>query len=137
MKKTFKRLLACVAVVMMVFAFCTTAFANTPKQYSGSCNNNFFTSTSDYDTTCKVGRDNNDAASYNSISSTDYTSRAYKNGQTNSSYAAMPVLKMSHNVTKYGDITNRPDNHQYWFKFSNSHSGYKLTVEGWWRVLIL
>ena len=41
MKKTLKRLIACVAVFMMVFALCTTAFAGTTGFYNGSCTNKF------------------------------------------------------------------------------------------------
>ena len=41
MKKTLKRLIACVAVVLTVFALCTTAFAGTTGYYNGSCTNQF------------------------------------------------------------------------------------------------
>ena len=41
MKKTMKRLLACVVVVMMVFAVSTSAFAYSSGPYTGSCLNSF------------------------------------------------------------------------------------------------
>ena len=123
MKKTLKRLIACIAVVMMVFAMSTTAFAYSSGPYSGSCTNAFTCSQTwnkIYDT---ILENDNTYAKLYSTSGTEcaYTSRFAVGSNTKD------VLTSSRNTVKWtnsyqGKCTLRIVNEYY--------SGTRLYVAG-------
>lgn len=125
------KLLICVVALVLVFGVCTTAMATSRNKYNGSCNSNFFTST-----TVSLGnathcKDDNTSAVYAGLAGkTDYTSRFYF---ANKSTQASGVFYMSSGVEKER-IISKTSSSGYKLKVSNSHSGYPLTVLGYYEV---
>lgn len=125
------KLLICVVALVLVFGVCTTAMAASKELYRGSCNSNFFTSTTVNMEGATKCRDANTSAVYVGLAGkTDYTSRFYF---TNKSTQASGSFQMSSGVTKWRVLTATSPN-GYKLKVSNSHSGYPLSVLGYYSV---
>lgn len=132
-KKIISVIIATMLFVIIVLPISSSAAYSNP--YSGSCNTNFFTSTTVNSASSKTrGYDYNSSASYAGSASTYYTSRLYLSNKTTKAQANF--MEMTSGAAKSNPIiaTYRNPSYSFRLKVANMNTGYKLTVSGTYGV---
>ena len=140
MKKTTKLMAMMLAVVMLCSVFATTASAAYQREwFSGSCNNNFFTTSTIKNSGYRAwGFEDNYTSRYTSgsstLSATDHTSRLYLSDKTTKAQSDFMTVSHGQLVSSSIKTDYRGTGYTFCFKVSNSHSGYSLRATGYYGV---
>ena len=137
MKRTLKRLIACVAVVMMVFAMSTTVFAasvtdDTPNKiyHDGTAKYSYYTT----DFVNQMSQNSLTCTGYGNPSNGYIYVRAYQ--KTSSGTYIIASDQATYAIGRVLDVDNYNDVRQIHVKFTNYGSSYGVSVRtlGTWTL---